>query len=302
VGGASLFFINIEDKLKKRVVGLYSAFLLIIILSTLLTTIIFIPTVSKLFFWRMAPFSVILSQIIFSAAIINHALSHQKEITVRFLITFGLLLLGYLFILRWYSYSYDLTSSKTFLLLGILFIVNIFFLRNIITIKVSPNLLSKNAIIIYCLGMFSLTYAYQFNSAFYQSSTLINDFPRKTEKDLYQWVKTTKQSELFLIPPNMHNFRLHSERAIIVDWKSTPIDPNGLIEWHQRIKDITGLDDIQLYKEVKAAYLTLDKDRLIFLKKKYGINYAVIYRANKSLGHNIKEVFKNEMFIVVSLN
>jgi len=301
LGLMSLQLIAMENGLKRRLIGLYSSLLSIIVISTLLTTIVFIPMVSKLFFWRMAPFSVMLSQILFVTAIVNQAFSDKTESAVHFVTTLFFLLLGYLFIFRWYLYKYGLNSNKTLLLAGIAFCCGVLFLRTYIIARINPIYLSKNVINVACIGMLSLILAYEFSSSFYHHSTLLNGHPGKSESELYQWVKTTEESAIFLTPPRLENFRLHGERAIIADWKSTPVDPNGLIEWYKRIQDITGLIDIKSSKDVNEAYLHTNIDRVTFLKKKYGITYAVLYRYNNELNCNFPEVFKNETFVVLSL-
>jgi len=301
LGLASLQLITIDNSLKRRLAGLYSALLSIVIISTLLTTAVFIPIVSKLFFWRMAPFSVLLSQILFVTAIVSHAFSEKTESGVHLMTTLFFLLLGYLFILRWYLYKYGLSSSKTLLLSGIAFCCGVLFLRKYIAARINPFYLTKTAINVACIGMLSLILAYEFRSSFYDHSTLLNGHPGKLESELYQWVKTTEESAIFLTPPGLDNFRLHGERAIIADWKSTPVDPNGLMEWYKRIQDITGLADIKSSNDANEAYLHTSIDRVIFLKKKYGINYAVLYRYNNEINRSFPEVFKNEEFVVLSL-
>jgi hypothetical protein len=177
----------------------------------------------------------------------------------------------------------------------------VLFLRQFIVARINPVCLSKNVINAACIGMLSLILAFEFSSSFYRHSTLLNGHPGKSESELYQWVKTTEESAIFLTPPELENFRLHGERAIIADWKSTPVDPNGLIEWYKRIQDITGLIDIKSNKDVNEAYLHANIERVIFLKEKYGINYAVLYRDKNELNRNFPEVFKNEKFVVLSL-
>lgn len=301
LGLTSLQLIAIENGLKRRLVGLYGALLSIIVISTLLTTAVFIPMVSKLFFWRMAPFSVLLSQILFVTSIVSQAFSDKRETAVHFMITLPFLLLGYLFILRWYLYKYGLYSTKTLLITGFACFCGVLFLRQFIVAKINPVCLSKNVINAACIGTLSLILAFEFSSSFYRHSTLLNGHPGKSESELYQWVKTTEESAIFLTPPELENFRLHGERAIIADWKSTPVDPNGLIEWYKRIQDITGLIDIKSNKDVNEAYLHANIERVIFLKEKYGINYAVLYRDKNELNRNFPEVFKNEKFVVLSL-
>lgn len=301
LGLTSLKLIAIENGLKRRLVGLYSALLSTIVVSTLLTTIVFIPMVSKLFFWRMAPFSVLLSQILFVTAIVSQAFSDKRETAVHFMTTLLFLSLGYLFIFRWYLHKYGLNSNKTLLLVGLVCFCGVLFLRTFIIARINSICLSKNAISAACIGMLSLILAHEFSSSFCRHSTLLNGHPGKSESELYQWVKTTEVSAIFLIPPEPENFRLHGERAIIADWKSTPVDPSGLIEWYKRIQDITGLTDIKSSKHVNEAYLHANIERVLFLKEKYGINYAVLYRDKHELNHNFPEVFKSEKFVVLSL-
>ena len=301
LGLASLQFMTIKNSLKTRLVGLYSALLGIVIISTLLTTVVFIPIVSKLFFWRMAPFSVLLSQILFVTGIVSHAFSEKTESGVRLVTTLLFLLLGFLCILRWYLYKYGLSSSKTLLLAGFFLCCGVLFLRKYVATIINPVYLNTTAINVACIGMLSLILTYEFRSSFCDHSTLLNGHPGKAESELYQWVKTTEESAIFLTPPGLDNFRLHGERAIIADWKSTPVDPNGLMEWYERIQDITGLVDIKSSHDANEAYLHTNIDRLKFLKRKYGIIYAVVYRDNNELNGSYPEAFKNEKFVVLSL-
>lgn len=301
LGLASLQLVTIENDLKRRLIGLFSALLGIVIISTLLTTVVFIPIVSKLFFWRMAPFSVLLSQILFVTGIVSHAFSEKAELGARLVRTLLLLLLGLLFVLRWYLYKYGLSSSKALLLAGFLLCCGVLFLRKYMATRVSSVYLTTTASNVACIGMLSLILVYEFRSSFYEHSTLLNGHPGKTESELYQWVRTTEESAIFLTPPGLDNFRLHGERAIIADWKSTPVDPNGLMEWYKRIQDITGLVDIKSSNDANEAYLHTNIDRLKILKRKYEITYAVVYRDNNELNGSYPEVFKNEKFVVLSL-
>ena len=45
---------------------------------------------------------------------------------------------------------------------------------------------------------------------------MINGFPGQDEQELYSWCKETPVTSTFLIPPDLLNFRLHGERAVVV--------------------------------------------------------------------------------------
>lgn len=302
LGLTSVQLIVIEKNLRRKLAGLYGGLIGMIVVSTLLTTIVFIPMVSKLFVWRMAPFSVLLSQVLFVTAMVSRAFSDTRESAGHCVVAVLCLLSGYLFILFWYVHKYGFYSNKTLLFCGIAFGCGVLFFRKFISAKINPVCLSKNAVNTACIGILSLVIAYEFNSPFYSHSTLLNGHPGKSESELYRWVKTTEPSAIFLTPPRLENFRLHGERAIIADWKSTPVDSNGLLEWYKRIQDITGLADITSVKDVNEAYLHVNIDRITFLKRKYGIGYAVLYKDKNDLSSNLPEVFRNEEFVVISLN
>jgi hypothetical protein len=302
VGGASILLLNLEAELKKRLLGLYTSLLAIILISTVLTTVVFVPFISKLFFWRMAPFSVLLSQIIFSITVLNLGVHFKAKITARFLGTCILCIVGCLLILRWYSYSHGMFSREIFLIMIVFLIPSLQILRYRLSSKVDSLFFKKNTILAYCIVMFASTFIYQLSHSFYQSSTLFNSFPGKSESELYLWVKTTNKTDKFLIPPDMINFRLQGERAIIVDWKSTPVDPGGLMEWYRRIQDITGLNTVNSYDEAKVAYSNMNIERLALLKEKYNMQFVVSYKGNNELGGHFTEVFNNEKFIVLLLD
>lgn len=301
LGLVGLKMLIVERTLKKRFCGLYSSLVIILSISTLLTTVIFIPTVSQLFFWRMAPFSVIVSQILFVTALVNKAFSDKKDSQRDIVMLFSLILLGFLFIFRWYLYQYNFFSSHVLFLSSLFAFFGFLFFRQNLGNKPSYAFLGENAIKFISTGMLSLVLIYNFNTSFMAESTLLNGFPGISEIELYKWVKTTKISSIFLIPPDLENFRLHGERAIIADWKSTPIDPKGLLEWYVRIQDITGLKDVSSINEAEKGYENIDRERLASLKSKYNINYAVLYRGINEQDYSLPIVFKNKKFIVIAL-
>ena len=64
---------------------------------------------------------------------------------------------------------------------------------------------------------------------------------KETENDkLYEWIQgNTPNDAIFIIPPTMEDFRLRANRAIVVDWKAFPFKDSAIIEWRDRIFDVT---------------------------------------------------------------
>jgi hypothetical protein len=294
LGLAGLMSLKIDSDLKKRLTGLYSGLLIPIIIASLLTTIVFIPAVSKLFFWRMAPFCVLISQIAFVSSIVSQTFLGNKSPNTHKVAELSIALLGMLLISIWYVIVY-----KHYLLLPclIIFLLMVNFrqgIHKILHININQKITNVATITI---AVFTLGYGLNHSL---HSSTLLNGLP-EPEQQLYQWVKNTDTSSKFLVPPNLINFRLHGERPIIADWKSTPIDPDGLIEWYNRIEDSTGTKGVHSYKEAEEGYSNLNLNGLKALKDKYAISYAVLYTDKNTLNHNLPIVFKNSEFVVIEL-
>jgi len=299
LGVVGLMLLKVENDLKKKLIGIYSGLLIPVIIATALTTIVFIPVISKLFFWRMAPFGVNLAQTVFvvslnSGFLCGNKCSNNKNIVAGFLISLGVLL-----IYRWYYFYYGIVSQE-FVFLTCIFMV----LLAINFVKISYNYfkcqISPQIIQIFVAVLTLIILVVGVNQGF-KRSTLFNGYPSAVDLELYKWINNTNVCSRFLVPPDLQDFRLRGERAIIVDWKSTPIDPDGLIEWYERIQDISGRNGIYTLEEANEGYSNLDRKNLKLLKDKYSISYAVFYADKNTLSYHLPIVFQNNKYVVIEL-
>ncbi len=220
----------------------------------------------------------------------NLIINFQKYIII-------FILIGLLLLIRGEYYRSKLIFFLFILFLGtisLLFIWQKYYLRrspshiSILIFKHFPTLILIIIFSIYFQDIFT-------------TSSLLNNFPGKNENELYTWVKTTPKNSKFLVPPDMENFRVHGQRAIVVDWKSTPVDPKGLLEWYNRIGDICGNYHATSLEEADSGYSRMDLSRLKFLKKKYDTEYAVFYTKEFPDSSKFNIVFRNKEFIVYEL-
>ena len=292
LGGWSLITTYRENSLPKRFTAVYLSILIVIFLATLLTTVVFIPTISQLFFWRMAPFCVMFSQILFFNILVQRVYNSKnisfKQCAVE--LVFALVLV---YLTKKYRYWLAMLP-----LAGALF----FLLRpsfvKISTSKLFPQK-HKLAFLSLAATMFLLVVVSYKSNVFYQKSTFINDFPPKRETELYKWCSTTEETSIFLIPPDLENFRLHAKRAIVVDWKSLSVHPDDVVEWYSRIQDICGVKNVASLIAANEGYSQLTLPQLNNLVQKYNIDYIVFYREHNK--HALPIVFENETFCVVKL-
>jgi len=131
-------------------------------------------------------------------------------------------------------------------------------------------------------------------------SNLMTGMPG-AETDLYAWLRTnTDKDAAVLSPPGLERFRLASERAIVVDWKTTTYAPDELLEWYRRLEDVSGRRGFHGRDEVVAGYDGMDRARLDSLREKYRLSYAVVGRGKDGpLGRPV--VYSNGQYAVIDL-
>lgn len=94
---------------------------------------------------------------------------------------------------------------------------------------------------------------------------------------LETWMRERSPKDaLFLIPPEEESLRFKGERAVVVDWKSSPSIPNEILEWYRRICDVAGRK-VERESDL-AGYDELDPPRLEALRERYGVDFAVVMR------------------------
>lgn len=83
--------------------------------------------------------------------------------------------------------------------------------------------------------------------------------------------------DLWLVPPNLEQFRIIAGRAVVVDFTSVPFSDNALREWQQRMRAMFGNTDRRGFKalsKMKQQHLmepAIDRARI-----DYGASYAVL--------------------------
>lgn len=120
------------------------------------------------------------------------------------------------------------------------------------------------------------------------------------DAELYRFMRSdTPVGSVFLTPPNVEGMRYQGQRAIVVDWKASPIVPSEFMLWMDRLRDVTGNAAFRGAGDLKG-YDTIDARRLEFLREKYRIDYAVVRRGREALLQK-PAVFSNSRWAVVDL-
>jgi len=99
--------------------------------------------------------------------------------------------------------------------------------------------------------------------------------------DIAKYVRDrTPPDSVFLTPPDWGQFRLLADRAIVVDFKAFPFQGSAMIEWRKRLVDCYGTPSAAGFaaiSEMQANYRHITDDRLLQLRRKYGVTHAVLY-------------------------
>ncbi len=242
--------------------------------ATVLTTLVFVPAISQLYVWRVAPFGVIISQVAvasFAVRVTGGTLSlfDRNNPAPRVLIALGSML-----VLRGYLHNYQILSYPTMTILS----MSVLTVGLAMLIKYKPSAVGISASI-FAVAAVGLLFSYLPGrvSAAYNRSTLFSPQILGEEGTLYQWAQRSPINSNFLIPPELEEFRLLGARAIVVDWKSTPIKPSELIAWHQRVEEVAGRK-VENKDDAVAGYRNQSLAQLSQTALRFGANYIVIDR------------------------
>jgi hypothetical protein len=119
--------------------------------------------------------------------------------------------------------------------------------------------------------------------------------------ELCAWAQAhTAENALFLTPPHEDEIRFSCRRAVVVDWKSPPAVPSEVLEWYERIEAVSGRKPVRGDADL-LGYEQLDAARVASLRRRYGIDYAIVERGHE-LDLGGKPAYAGQRFVVYAVS
>ncbi|MBX2857889.1 MAG: hypothetical protein KTR17_04435, partial [Cellvibrionaceae bacterium] len=293
-------FLNLTRRCR-QLSALFHGCFIVIWVATALTTLVFVEPVARMFFWRLAPFCMVLVCIAIYTGI-TEVIGKRCQVTKRqlFIATVGTIF-GALFILRMQLYYYDFTDLRVIIfaavLAGIIAVPLLQCLALPCTAGVNFKALSRCALGVTVLLVVGSYYA-TFNAEKYSLIFLTEQ--EKNRRQLYSFVNQhTALDTHILIPPELDAFRLFSERSVVVDFKALPLGQANLVEWYRRLGDISGVTLPQSFHEVRQGYRKLDAARLKELQRRYNISHVVLNTQQPHEFASWQRIFKNGDYVLL---
>ena len=98
-----------------------------------------------------------------------------------------------------------------------------------------------------------------------------------TELELARWAREhTDVDALFLVQPGAYRFRLLARRAVVVDTKSPPLEPDLLVEWYRRLCAMVEVGDDKTHEAIEARYDQLTPAQLDRVAREFSADYVVV--------------------------
>lgn len=252
---------------KSRLGVLWLSSLLLVTTATLLTTVVFIPTMSQLYFWRLAPFTVLASQIAACAGLLVFLDNRTASVSaLQRVLWFAASAIAIWFLFRYHYGEYRFLQYGLLIALAVVFALEP-------QLKRFTGHATSPARVLAC-GAWVLAAIVPVLTLSSRSS-LLRGLPQ-AESELYDWAATTPRESVFLIPPQLENFRFNARRAVVVDMKSTPVEPGQLLEWYARLGWVCGQDSVRSGASAAAGYATLDSSRVSAIEAKVPIHFVVV--------------------------
>lgn len=275
--------------------ALYYSVLIVIGVGTLLTSAVFVPAVAQLYVWRIAPIAVLLSQMMMCAGVIRLLTEAADETRIsRFV---ALVMLGAIAFANARDIRYETYRLAIVCLIAF---VCVYLVRKQAGRWRFWRQGSLTIVTLFCVAVW-LTGIFPPLIGLADRSVLIKGLPVE-QTSLHEWARTTPKGSVFLVPPGFQRFRLHSQRAIVVDWKSTPIMPSELLDWYERIQTISQTKDVSTRAQAEDGYAALKREDLQRIQKKYDFDYAVFRKgAGPTPTDGCELKFENTAYFVLSL-
>jgi hypothetical protein len=265
-----------EPGARRRLAALAAALLALIGAATLLTTVIYVPAVAQLYVWRLAPFAVLVAQLAFMAAVVRRtAGALPLGVPLRALSALAVVAAA-LGLLAWES------DTRSRVGLGVLFALAaagpavgsaVTRLRAGLPPLLRARLRPAHAAA--GLGLVALVAGAARGLEGLSSEAAALSLPLGVDQRVFAWARDTPRDALFAIPPGLQEFRLHAQRSVMVDWKSTPILPAQLREWYRRLLAVCGLEAIPMLAEAERGYATMGPRRMERLKRDFGVDFVI---------------------------
>ncbi|RYX84879.1 hypothetical protein EON83_08030 [bacterium] len=115
--------------------------------------------------------------------------------------------------------------------------------------------------------------------------------------EIARWSESnTPTNSLFLLAPTEGDFRLSAQRAIVVNFKTFAWGDKGLLDWRQKMSEVTGNVPLILGNnfnaELNDKYNALSQQQIEVLQRKYKFDYVVV-EAQKNLNWPLAFSTKN---------
>ncbi|MDD4050368.1 MAG: hypothetical protein PHR28_00535 [candidate division Zixibacteria bacterium] len=278
------------------IVALCAPMIAIVGIGTLLTTFIYIPAVAQLMVWRLTPFIDLFMLIIVCICVFSDPLIasySNKKVLLATTIAF----VGAGLISRYYYYYAVLRIPAILFLLLLIWLYRLYIGRRQSLFGLNwRQFIMASAVIILLIG--ELTSMGDFKAR----SRLIKGYPPEFA-ELYQWCQKTPKDALFLIVPNMQDFRLQAKRSVVVDWKSGGLTPTDALEWYHRMVDVCGNAQFADEADAIAGYNAMDSSRFSSIIEKYGADYIIFPNKSIALTHIAQPTaFVNDSFVVLRVD
>jgi len=122
------------------------------------------------------------------------------------------------------------------------------------------------------------------------------------EIDLANYARMhTPVGAIFLVSPDMGDFRVNASGAIVVDFKAWPFTDQAMVEWQQRLFYCFGVPAAMGFRaadEMEENFKNVTDSKLAEISAKFDASYAVLFRNTKT---SYQVIFQTKKYKIIQL-
>ena len=275
--------------LNRPALVILAACLFIVALGCLFTLGIHVPFVATLFPYRLAPFLRLAAHVAIGAALVGCLVTDRRSWTQC---------AGYACLLAVGLFQTDVSET------GLKYIVQLTIPVILYRLWLHPAVGSRRWTMPLRLApaVAVVLIAVQFGRWGMSRKDTFGRDPSGPDRALYDWCRAeTERTDVFVIPPELADFRLAAGRPVVVDWKCIPVVPRETLEWDRRLALICGRDfDDSI--EARRGFDAMDLERARRIAREFKAQYIVTRSViARSTLDRLPTVFANESVTVLDV-
>jgi hypothetical protein len=258
-----------NNDMRRKILSFTGTVGVLCLLGYVLLEIWYVPTYIRMFPYRAIPLLVVFNACMITVMLLSRAVARRD--------------LGVVVLIAASSIFFQFNTVISFILLGAALLLRCLRLNELALAREAR----ASGIVVGVIATLSLTHG-----VLTRPPVFFRPWPPAMDTVLKQaFDKYTLEDDLLVVPPWLTGVRISTNRAIVVNMKSLPMYGPEMVEWAERMQDISGVDPrlakqylaqgANIWQIYNQGYQARTMDDLLAVARKYDARFILVSTASR---------------------